>query len=246
MAAATQKGSLVPQCTPVSILKSLRDLATVGLEPGTGPAAMAYLVPFRSDGSWQAQPVIGYRGYINLARRSGQFQDIHATVVHLKDTFDIQLGTDPHVHHKPYIGEGDRGPVIGAYCVARFTTGGQQIEFMTLREINNIRDKHSKSFASKGGGPWRDTFDSMAVKTVIRKAAKHWPLSPELQAAITMDAGVVTPGGQVIDAAPEYADGADGSNDQDNAPEESDPADAEDLEAAQARALAILGGNAKK
>lgn len=243
MAAATQKGSLIPQCTPVSILKSLRDLATVGLEPGTGPAAMAYLVPFRSDGSWQAQPVIGYRGYISLARRSGIFQDIHATVVHLKDTFDIQLGTDPHVMHKPYIGEGDRGPVIGAYCVARFTTGGMQIEFMTRREIDHIRDKFSKSFAAKGGGPWKDTFESMAVKTVIRKAAKHWPLSMELQQALTMDAGVVTPGGQVVDAAPEYTDSPD---DEPEAAADSPPEDAEDLEAAQARALAILGGNAKR
>lgn len=224
----------------MSVLKSLTDLASVGLEPGTGPTALAYLVPFRgAGGAWEAQPVIGYRGYINLARRSGLFLDLHATVVHEHDTFDLQLGSAPHVLHKPFI-QGDRGQIIGAYCVSRFVGGGMQIEFMTRHDIERIRDKFSKS--AKNGGPWRDTFDAMAVKTVIRKAAKHWPLSTELQAAITMDAGVVTPGGHVIDAVADYVpDAADSAAEADTAGADSAPPPSP-LAAAQARAQAILSG----
>lgn len=195
--AATQRGSMLPQCSPVSVLKSLTDLAAVGLEPGTGPMAMAYLVPFRNGAQWEAQPVIGYRGYISLARRSGEFQDLHATVVYAKDEFDVDLGSSPRLVHKPYHGDGkDRGVVVGAYCVARFTNGGQQIEFMRRVDIEGVRDKFSKAAAR--GGPWRDNFEAMAVKTVIRRAAKHWPLSVELQDAIALEAGAT------VDAEPDW------------------------------------------
>lgn len=235
--AATQRGSLIPQCTPLSILKSLTDLASVGLEPGTGPTAMAYLVPFRAGSQWEAQQVIGYRGYIALARRSGLFQDLHATVVHQKDTFRIRLGSNPEVEHTPYIGDGSPGEVVGAYCVARFTTGGTQIEFMSLYEIKQIRDKHSKSAAR--GGPWRDNFEAMATKTVIRKAAKHWPLSAELEAAITMDA--VTPQGQVIDATVEFVgDTPEAAIDVDAADTDGEPEADDELATAQARARALV------
>jgi len=253
--AATQRGSLLPECSPVSILKSLTDLAAVGLEPGTGPMAMAYLVPFRNGPQWEAQPVIGYRGLVSLARRSGEFQDLHAAVVYAKDEFDVDLGSSPRVVHKPYLGaDQDRGAIVGAYCVARFLNGGQQIEFMRRVDIERVRDKFSKSAAR--GGPWRDNFEAMAIKTVIRRAAKHWPLSVELQDAIALESGVTVDQdpvwapeapGQAAPAA-DHAPGPDNLDDLPEVfPEPDDPPQQpqakpmpSDLAAAQARAKAIL------
>ena len=182
---ASQPRSLLPECAQHSILRSLTDLAAVGLEPGIGPTALAYLVPFKNQGRWEAQPIIGYRGYLALARRSGEFQDVQATVVHARDTFELTLGSDPRVLHKPCL-DGDPGEIIGAYCAARLNGGGLQIAYMRKGEIEQIRDQHSKS-ARSGGGPWSTDFAAMAVKSVIRKAAKHWPLDQSLQDAVALD-----------------------------------------------------------
>lgn len=242
--AATQRGSILPQCTQVSILKSLTDLASVGLEPGTGPTAMAYLVPFRNGANWEAQPVIGYRGYVALARRSGQFQEVNAEVVHAKDYFEIELGSQQRLVHRPYTGAEDPGPLVAAYCVAKFPGGGMQLTFMTRHDVERIRDKFSKSAAR--GGPWRDNFDAMAMKSVIRKAAKLWPLSPEMQEAVSMDADTTT-AAQVVEATPDYVGdtGSEVPPDEDAGAADAEPA-SDDLARAQARALQLLGDNAKR
>lgn len=227
MMAAAQPRSLLPQCTSLSILKALTDLAALGLEPGTGPTALAYLVPYRNGSQWEAQPMIGYRGYLALARRSGLFQDIHATVVHAKDTFEIHLGSQPYVRHLPYLGSDDPGEIIGAYCVTRLVGGGEQIDFMRRGEIERIRDKHSKS-ARSGNSPWATDFAAMAVKTIVRRAAKHWPLSAEIRDAVALDTVAET-----VDAMdPLVVVAAPVNTEADEAPSE--------LAAAQAEARALL------
>lgn len=163
-------------CEPKSFIGAVIQAAQLGLEPGGG-LGHAYLIPYGKE----ATLIIGYRGMIDLARRSGQIISISAHTVQAADEFNYQFGLHEDLTHIP--ARGDRGQVIGAYAVARLVGGGVQFEYMSLEEIKAIQ---SKSKAGKSG-PWVSYFDEMAKKTVIRRLFKYLPVSIEIQRAVSLD-----------------------------------------------------------
>lgn len=165
-----------------SLLGAVMQAAQLGLEPGL--IGHCYLVPFRNGktGQTDVQFIIGYKGMIDLARRSGQIENIYAHAVYSNDEFDYELGLEPKLKHKPYM-EGDRGEFIGAYAVAHFKDGGYQFEFMPKSEIEKRR---SRSKAAKNG-PWVTDYEEMAKKTVIRHMWKYLPISIEIQQQAMQD-----------------------------------------------------------
>src|SRR5690606_11267902 len=122
----------------------------------------------------ECQFVIGYKGMIDLARRSGNIESIYAQVVKENDEFEYQYGLEPDLKHKPAMK--DRGKTIGAYAVAKFKDGGYQFEFMSVDEI----EKRRKRSAAKDSGPWVTDYDEMCMKTVIRHMFKYLPISIEI------------------------------------------------------------------
>src|SRR5690554_3088052 len=102
------------QCTPESFLGALMTCAQLGLEPG--PLGHAYLVPFKNNktGMFEVTFIPGYRGLVELARRSGQVQSVQAHVVREGDRFDYEFGLNPKLEHKP---AGSDGEVTHAYAV---------------------------------------------------------------------------------------------------------------------------------
>jgi recombination protein RecT len=165
-----------------SLLGAVMQAAQLGLEPGL--IGHCYLVPFRNGktGQTDVQFIIGYKGMIDLARRSGQIENIYAHAVYSNDEFDYELGLEPKLKHKPYM-EGDRGEFIGAYAVAHFKDGGYQFEFMPKSEI----DKRRKRSKAANNGPWVTDFEEMAKKTVIRHMWKYLPISIEIQQQAMQD-----------------------------------------------------------
>jgi recombination protein RecT len=157
------------QCNPQSLLRAVVDLVQVGLEPG-GPLGHAYLVPYKD----QVTPIIGYKGYLELARRSG-VKSISANIIYENDRFEIEYGDSPKVRHTPCM-KGDRGEPIGAYCVAKIGDE-RHVEYMSVGEIEAIRNR---SAAGKSG-PWKTDWGQMARKTVIRRARHYWPMSVEMK-----------------------------------------------------------------
>ena len=166
------------QCDPVSFLAAMMQSAQLGLEPNT-PLGQAYLIPYGK----QVQFQLGYKGIIDLAMRSGQYESIYAHAVHENDDFDMDYGLEQSLKHKPLL-SGDRGPVIGYYAVYKLTNGGYGFAYMTRDEIQAHGKKFSKSFSN---GPWVTNFDAMAKKTVIKQALKYAPMSIELQKATSVD-----------------------------------------------------------
>lgn len=166
------------KCSASSLLASVLQCAELGLEPG-GALGHAYLVPFGNV----CTPIIGYRGFIELARRSGELSSVEAHVVHEKDHYEVSFGLERKLKHTPVL-RGDRGPALFAYCVAEFKDGGKHIEVMTFDEIEAIR----KRSRSGDNGPWKTDWEEMAKKTVVRRAAKYWPVSSErLARAMDLD-----------------------------------------------------------
>ena len=123
--ASCSKTPQLLQCTPTSVLNAVMQAAQLGLEPG-GPLGDAYLVPYKTE----CQLIVGYRGLVALARRSGQIISIEAHVVHEKDRFVCKYGLDAVLVHEPDW-SADPGPVIAVYAVARLKDGGVQYEVMT-------------------------------------------------------------------------------------------------------------------
>ncbi|EIJ79162.1 recombination and repair protein RecT [Bacillus methanolicus PB1] len=180
-----------------SLLGAVMQAAQLGLEPGL--IGHCYLVPFKNGktGQTDVQFIIGYKGMIDLARRSGQIENIYAHAVYSKDEFDYELGLEPKLKHKPYM-EGDRGEFVGAYAVAHFKDGGYQFEFMPKSEI----DKRRKRSKAANNGPWVSDYEEMAKKTVIRHMWKYLPISVEIQQQAMQDEVVR----KDVTAEPEYID----------------------------------------
>ena len=166
-----RKNPELAMCCPLSFLGSIIQCAQLGLEPGNA-LGHVYLIPFwnKKKGLREVQVIPGYRGLIDLARRSGQIISISARTVHEYDHFEYEYGLDERLVHKPNPDE--RGELIGAYAVAKLRDGGQQFEYMSRREIDNIK---------KDSNPvWKDHYEEMARKTLVRRLFKYLPVSIEI------------------------------------------------------------------
>ena len=199
------------QCDPMSFLGAVIQCAQLGLEPGNA-LGHAYILPFdkreKVGGQWktvrtEAQVIIGYRGMIDLARRSGQIISIDARAVYDGDKFECVLGLDPKIDHVPdwqNAARADASKLRFVYAVAKLKDGGLQFDVMSRAEVEGIRARSK----SADNGPWVTDFAAMAVKTVVRRLFKFLPVSIELQTAVGLDemaeAGIGQQNGAVIDS----------------------------------------------
>lgn len=166
---------------PTSFNSALLRATTLGFEIGNG-LGHAYLVPFwnRKTSRHDISLIIGYRGMIDLARRSNQIESISARAVYEGDEFEVIYGLDEKLHHKPNIfTEKDASKLVAVYAVAKLKGGGAQFEVLNMHQIEAIR------MASPGGGagPWVDNFVEMAKKSVVRALFKLLPVSIEIKTA---------------------------------------------------------------
>ena len=192
------------QCDPVSLFGAVIQCAQLGLEPGIN--GQAYLIPFWNGKrkAFEVQFIPGYKGLMDLARRSGHVQKITARVVRKGDEFDFCLGTDEHIRHVPIMNSDVQlSDIYAAYAVATLKDGTHHLEIMSRQEIDAIRAR------SKAGdnGPWVTDYEEMAKKTVVRRLCKYLPASVELATAVTMDelaeAGVPQDNRAIIDVVPD-------------------------------------------
>lgn len=172
---------LLLQCALPSLMGAVMESAKLGLEPGL--MGQSYILPYKNykaskaagQDVYEAQFIIGYRGLIDLVRRSGQVSVLRAVAIHEKDEYEIDEGIDANIVHKPNLTE-ERGAPIIYYAVAKMKDGSHSFAYMTKSEIEKHRDKYSKA---KEFGPWKDEFDAMAKKTVLRQLIKYLPISVE-------------------------------------------------------------------
>lgn len=188
-----QRNPYLQTCTGLSLLGGLIQAAQLGLEVG-GPLGQAYLVPYwnKKVGANEAQMQVGWRGYCSLAHRSGMTESFYAHAVYSDDEFDLQLGTQPRVIHRPkLIGGLPRTPenVIGVYAAIKTELGGIDVEWMNKAQIDAHKDRYSKAANSEKGppSPWQTAWEEMARKTPFRRLAKRAPVSVDLIRAATID-----------------------------------------------------------
>lgn len=174
------------ECTPQSFLGAMMTSAQLGMEVNT-PLGQAYIIPFRNKGVLEAQFQIGYKGFIDLAYRSGEVSIIQAHVVYENDVFEYELGLDPKLKHIP--ATSNRGNPIAYYAMFKTKDDGYGFEVMSTEDIEAHARRYSKSF---NNGPWQTNFEEMAKKTVIKRALKYAPLKSDFVRAVAQDETVKT------------------------------------------------------
>lgn len=176
-----RKNPKLLECSSQSLLGALMLAAQLGLEPGI--LGHAYLIPYYNSKtrSTEVQFQIGYKGYIDLVRRSGELQTLDVHEVCRNDVFEYEYGLTPKLMHRPALE--NRGEVYCYYAIAKLKDGGFSYLVMSIQDVEKFR-KRSKS---PDYGPWVTDYDAMAKKTVIKQLAKYLPLSTEIQTQIVQD-----------------------------------------------------------
>jgi recombination protein RecT len=172
-------------CDKNSVLAGAMTCAQLGLEidPALG---RAYLLPFNDKRKGKiAQLIIGYKGYVDLAYRSGLVSGVDAEVVYEKDTFTYEKGLNPKLVHIPSDSE-DAGDLKYAYCIVWLSNGGKIWRVLNRGEV--MRHKKYSRAAGSEYSPWNTNEAAMWRKSAIRDLAGLIPQSPELQMALTADA----------------------------------------------------------
>jgi recombination protein RecT len=201
--------------TPQSIMESIMEASNLGLEPN-GPLGDSYLVPFRNSktGSLECQLIIAYRGYIELADRTGKVASMDAQIVRNGDVFEYEYGTSAHIRHVPKLGvpkEKEPEGVLAVYAIVNFLNGTSKFVILSVDEVEEIR----ACSKAKDGPAWKKWWGEMAKKTAIRRLIKYVRLSPELTEASVreeaLDAGLRP--GQSLDSQDRMKSATDGNTD---------------------------------
>lgn len=171
-------------CTPTSFLAAGVAAAQLGLEPNDA-RGLAYLIPFKDKRRGMVvQLIIGYRGMMDLARRSGMVTAINAFPVYRQDEFTYELGLEPTLEHRP--GDHDEDPADLTHVYATAKIGGDpQFVVLTRRQIDKARA--SSRGADSTYSPWTTHYAEMALKTAIRRLCKFLPQTVEVAQALTLE-----------------------------------------------------------
>lgn len=174
--------SKLQQADPDSVKECIMDVSLLGLT--LAPSAQhAYLVPrFIRGKGMVATLYTSWRGLTVAAKRWGGLHDFSAQVVYANEPFGISQGTSPEVRHEIIPSAERRGELVGAYCIAYMQSGIVKVEYMDRAQIDRARAV-SESKDSQYS-PWKNWYEEMARKTVVRRAAKHWQGAPELEASL--------------------------------------------------------------
>ena len=162
----------VAKNNPLSLLDAMTNVALLGLS--LNPAKkQAYLVPRNETICLDPS----YMGMCDMATQSGAIKFVQAKLVYENDEY-INNGVDREPTHT-YKAFGDRGAIVGGYCVAKTSEGDYLTTEMPVEIINSVRDRSEA--AKKQSGPWFTDYEEMAKKTIIRNASKTWPKTETLE-----------------------------------------------------------------
>lgn len=184
--AVTNNNKLLAKAEPATVIGAAAQAAMLDL-PINQSLGFAYIVPYKGAAQFQ----LGYKGYIQLAQRSGQYVDIGA-----KTVYEGELEYENRLLDKFKFGERTGDKVIGYLAYFRLTNGFEKMLFMELDEMIAHAKKYSKSY-SGGTEKWGlADFNTMAEKTVLKRLlSKYGPLSIEsvqMSQALSNDGGVIS------------------------------------------------------
>lgn len=180
---------------PATVINAAMMAATLDL-PINNNLGFAYIVPYKrkfknGQGQWtetlEAQFQMGYKGFIQLAQRSGQFARIAATPVYQGQL----ISANPLLGYEFDWTIENKGEAIGYVAFFKLLNGFTAELYMSTADVKKHAGKYSQSF-KYGSGVWKDNFEAMALKTVTKLLlSKQAPLSIDMQTAQLADQSIV-------------------------------------------------------
>jgi recombination protein RecT len=180
----TTNNALLTKADPMSVYNAAMIAATLDL-PINQNLGFAWIVPYKG----QAQFQMGWKGYVQLAQRTGQYSRINVVKVYESqfqgfNALHEELNADFNIQPS--------GKVVGYAAYFRLVNGYEKTVYWTIEQVQEHGQRFSQSF-NGNSSPWKSDFDAMAMKTVLKHTLSKWGiLSIEMQKATTVDQAVVT------------------------------------------------------
>ena len=192
---AVQTNSALQECTNPSILSAALLGESLKLSPSP-QLGQYYMVPFNNNkkGFKEAQFQLGYKGYIQLAIRSGQYKKLNVLAIKegelvrfdpLNEDIEVNLIEDEEAR--------EEAPTVGYYAMFEYTNGFKKVMYWSKKKMEAHALKYSKGYkAKKGYTFWEKDFDAMAYKTMLRQLISKWGImSIDMQSAMDVDMAVI-------------------------------------------------------
>lgn len=172
----------IAKCKPSTVVNAALTAASMDL-PINQNLGFAYIIPYGSEAQFQ----MGWKGFIQLAQRSGKYQTIAATPV-----FEGQIKTNDPLRGMEFDWsvKPEKGVNPAGYAAFfRLTNGFEKTLYMSMEEMKAHAERYSKSYKT---GPWKDNFEAMAQKTVLKLLISRFgPMSTEIERALDSDQAVI-------------------------------------------------------
>lgn len=206
---AVQTNPALQECSNPSILSAALLGESLKLSPSP-QLGQYYMVPFNNNkkGCKEAQFQLGYKGYIQLAIRSGQYKKLNVLAIKegelirfdpLNEEIEVKLIEDEE--------EREEAPTVGYYAMFEYTNGFRKAMYWSKKKMEKHALAYSKGYkAKKGYTFWEKDFDGMAYKTMLRQLISKWGImSIDMQSAIDADMAVIHEDGSkdYVDNGPE-------------------------------------------
>ncbi len=195
---AVNNNPALQECTNQSILAAALLGESLNLSPSP-QLGQYYMVPFNDKNKGKvAQFQLGYKGYIQLAIRSGQYKKLNVLAIKegelirfdpLEEEIEVKLIEDEE--------ERENAPTIGYYAMFEYTNGFKKAMYWSKKKMEAHALKYSKGYqAKKGYTFWEKDFDGMAFKTMLRQLISKWGImSIEMASAMDSDMAVINEDG---------------------------------------------------
>lgn len=194
---AVSNNPALSDCSQSSILSAAFLGESLKLSPSP-QLGQYYMVPFNSKTGKVAQFQLGYKGYIQLAIRSGQYKKLNVLAIKegelikydpLNEEIEVRLIDDELVR--------ENAKTIGYYAMFEYTNGFRKTMYWSKEKMEAHALKYSKGYqAKKGYTFWEKDFDAMAYKTMLRQLISKWGImSIEMQTAMDGDMAVINEDG---------------------------------------------------
>ena len=208
---AVNANPALQECTNQSILSGALLGESLNLSPSP-QLGQYYLVPFNDKNKGKvAQFQLGYKGYIQLAIRSGQYKKLNVLAIKegelirfdpLNEEIEVRLIEDEEAR--------EQAATIGYYAMFEYTNGFRKALYWSKKKMEAHALKYSKGYqAKKGYTFWEKDFDGMAYKTMLRQLISKWGImSIDMQSAIDADMAVINEDGtkEYVDNEPDIID----------------------------------------
>lgn len=196
---AVNANPALQECTNKSILSAALLGETLNLSPSP-QLGLFYMVPFqnKAKGTTEATFVLGYKGYIQMAIRSGQYKKLNVMAIKegelirfdpLNEEIEVRLIEDEE--------ERENAPTIGYYACFEYINGFRKAIYWSRKKMEAHALKYSKGYAAKKGYTfWEKDFDGMAYKTMLRQLISKWGIiSTEFITAMDADMAIINEDG---------------------------------------------------